>query len=236
VSLFIGLSMFLQHLSHHCPLLSHRKDTEFSLCIHDIDGGNDLEVVASTILADLSSELSDDPPHQRSSRRKKKGPGDFPSHTLKVPSTCNLAQLRLMVHEKTGKRLTRQCFHLVVESGVQELPEKDNMKDVSEFVTGGADTVHHILMTYEDADSNDGQDSNRTGKRSRRSKVDVELEEGLMAALTELAFRGFKSDEYPVGKGRKAKKRREERGFRGTFLHSSPSDFATGGANDHTAN
>jgi hypothetical protein len=33
----------------------------------------------------------------------------------------------------------------------------------------------------------------------------------------------MKSDEYDIGRGKKTKKRREERGFRGTFLTSSPS-------------
>lgn len=183
----------------------------------------DLEVAASLILADLSAEASEDSQQQRRSRRKKKGPGNFPSHTVQVPSDCNLAHVRLLVHEKTGKRLHRQCLHLInkkASNGVLlELSELYNSTDFSVFIRGQPDNVSDLIMTYKDADFADSD-----GTRKRPGKIDKELEDSIMSGLTELAFRGMKSDEYDVGKGRKSKKRREERGFRGTFLHSSPSN------------
>ena len=77
-------------------------------------------------------------------------------------------------------------------------------------------------MTYKDADFTNEQDGKSISTRSRVPKIDADKEEGILATLSELAFRGTKSSDYGVVPGRKAKKRREEKGFRGTFLQSSP--------------
>lgn len=225
--------IFVTLLAHSFVIfLERREDPMFHLCVHEIEGGVDLEVAVSMIVADISAETSEDPPQQRRSRRKKKEPGNFPTHSVSVPKDCNIAHLRLIVHEKTGKRLLRQCLHLIREnaaedqSAILELSEKDNSKDFSEFASDNdqmAPTLFRLAMTYKDAEVLGEQNGGKTGTRKRPPKVDVEQEESLMSMLTELAFRG-KLDDYDVGNGKKKKKRREERGFRGTFLHSaSPS-------------
>lgn len=199
----------------------------FNICVHDVDGSNDLNVAASAVIASLSTELSDgiESLHRRS-RRKKNRPGGFQTHSVKVPTDCNLAHLRLLVLEQTGRKLFRQYLYLVEDSGaVVELLEKDNTKDFSAFVANQADDIH-ILMTYKDTHTLDHYTS--AGTKKRPARIEAEVEENIISTLTELAFRGIKSDELGFGARKKSKRRREERGFRGTFLHSSP--FTPNGA------
>lgn len=198
----------------------------FNMCVHEVEGGVDLEVAVSTIFADLSSQSEEVHPRPRRSRRKKTD-GEFPSHSLQVPHDCNLAHFRLLVHEKIGKRLQGQSLYYAKENasahenGVIELLEKDNSEDFKSFISdANPQSIYHILMTYKDLDIDNELDNGSKRIRKRLGKVDMEAEDNIMFALTELAFRG-KSDENYIGKGRKAKKQREERGFRGTFLHSS---------------
>lgn len=199
----------------------------FHLCVHEVEGNMDVEVAVSTITMELSADTSQDPPTQRRSRRKKKEQS-FPSYSVSVPRDCNIAHLRLILHEQIGKRLLRQCLHLIRttangQNSTIELSENDNSKDFCEYIADeeqNASTLLHVIMTYKESEFAREQNGSNTGTRKRPSKVDVEQEESLMSMLTELAFRG-KSDDYCVGNGRKKKKRREERGFRGTFLYSA---------------
>lgn len=181
----------------------------------------DLDVAASIIFADQTAEQAEDQP--RRSRRKMKD-RNFPCHSVKIPVSCNIAHLRLKVHEKTGKRLLRQCLHLLKEnSGDQvyalKLEDKDNSKDFRAFVPGPLGTVYHIIMSYEGVASAD-ESTVGANTRKRHGKIDTDAEEMILSTLTEIAFQGMGY----VETGRKTKKRREERGFRGTFLHSSPNN------------
>jgi len=199
----------------------------FNLCVHEVEGDVDLEVAVSTIFADLTSESEEANPRPRRSRRKKTD-GEFPSHSVLVPSDCNLAHLRLLIHEKTGKRLHQQSLYYAREnasshgeSSVIELLEKDNSEDFKNFVSdANPQSIYHILMTYKHPDISNELDNGSKRTRKRLGKVDMEVEDNIMSALTELAFRGKVDDNYTV-RGRKVKRQKEERGFRGTFLHSS---------------
>jgi hypothetical protein len=197
---------------------NQREDQVFNICVYEVEGGIDLDVAASAILADLDTSVV--PSQQRRSRRKKKGA--FPIHSLQVPKEGNLAQLRLVIHEKTGKRLLHQSLHLIDKntSALMDLTETDNSKGLSGFISDQVEGDSHIIMTYKENDSGEQNEKRRT--RKRPTKIDDEMEESLLSTLTELAFRGMKSDQYDVCKGKRMKRRREERGFRGTFLASSP--------------
>lgn len=170
-----------------------------------------MDVAASSILADLD--------------RKKKG--SFPSYSLQVPMESNLARLRLVVHEKTGKRLFCQSLHLIDENNtcrLTHLPDTASLKNLADFISDQTEAVSHIIMIYNDEDSGSAE----TRKR-RNPKYDAEMENGIKSALFNLAFRGMKPDEYDAGKGKKAKMPRPETGFRDTFLTSStPEDTYTG--------
>lgn len=199
----------------------------FNVLIHEVESSIDLQVAGSIIFADLTAEKAET--QQRRSRRKMKD-RNFPCYSVKVPVDCNIAYLRLKVHEKTGRRLLNQRLHVLTGNSddqiicVLDLHERDNSKDLKDFVTSPTNTVCHIIISYQDAESV-GDNVAGTRTRKRHGKIDIEAEEIILSTLTEIAFQGMEN----VDKGRKTKRRREERGFRGTFLQSSPNNDTENG-------
>lgn len=208
----------------------YREDPSYIFAVHDVDSGMDVDVAASNILADISSESTFDPSTQRKSRRNRKGPGDFPTYEVKMAPAGNLAHLRLLTHQASCKKLKGQRLFLLNQGGSKqlvELPHKDNATLIKALVEDSNDGLsHRIILTYVKDDTEETSNIDRSRRRKRSNPGDDAEEEAILSSLTDMAIGGWKED--GTSKGKKKNKRREERGFQGTFLQSS---IAAGGTN-----
>eukprot|EP00970_Alexandrium_tamarense_P013269 scaffold3306_cov287-Alexandrium_tamarense.AAC.1 len=199
------------------------EDPSYIFAVHDVDSGMDVDVAASNILADISSESTFDPSTQRKSRRNRKGPGDFPTYEVKMAPAGNLAHLRLLTHQASCKKLKGQRLFLLNQGGSKqlvELPHKDNATLIKALVEDSNDGLsHRIILTYVKDDTEETSNIDRSRRRKRSNPGDDAEEEAILSSLTDMAIGGWKED--GTSKGKKKNKRREERGFQGTFLQSS---------------
>ena len=172
--------------------------------IHQIDSGSDDLLATSLIKIDIR----------------------FPTHELEMALDGNLAYFRLLLKQNKGKKLFNQRLFLICSDSSVEaqelLPDKSNLKTMQELAASGSSNVEastnsdcelHMALTY--------RTSNLPNSSDRRLRLEErEGEVGLIA----IACGGWKtadgSNDVVVG-GKKTKRLRQERGFRGTFLQST---------------
>ena len=115
----------------------------------------------------------------------------------------------------------------------QSLERRTTTKSFLEIVTApptdGAgsqepqkESTVHLILSYKSADSGTTE-GKRANRKKRMSDEKREEEESLLLSLTEVACGGWKTADAgeTVAGGKKAKRRRQERGFQGTFLQST---------------
>jgi len=207
--------------------------------IHEIDSGSDIVVATSLIMLDISSDqetqqTSSNGRPQRS-RKARGDKGSFPTHELEMALDGNLAHFRLLLHQSKGKKLFDQRLFLISPGSSVEaqelLPGESNLKTMQELAASGssqgetstaADCELHMALTYGSSDST--SDTTKPNSRKRVSRQEEKAEEEvLLVTLSDIACGGWKTadgNDVVVG-GKKTKRRRQERGFQGTFLQST---------------
>ena len=211
--------------------------------VYEIEDHMNPEVAASQIISDLSISLIDHSSSSttRKTRRKRKMLGEFPIYEVEMSPDGNLAHLRLLFHQSTTKKLHGQRLfqlHLSAVSSadamsVSELTHESNSRTLSELFYGSSrpsesstannqeENIFHLMMSYNSGEP--CESSKRPNTRKRQTQSDLDEEEHILSSLTELAYGGLKTDDVSNGTlpGKMSKKRRQEKGFRGTFLQSS---------------
>ncbi|KAL7551081.1 hypothetical protein ACHAWF_014279, partial [Thalassiosira exigua] len=221
------------------------------IVVHEVEGGDDVEVAASQILADAAQ--SDDAPQLsatgRPRRSQKARGGGFPVYEIKMALDGNLAHLRLLLHQSKSKKLYGQQLFLMHTGSVsaeatgkltRELTYSHNLDTLQEITSGlpsnnesiqpeqQKDCNVHMILTYT-GDRSGKAEGRRASTRKRISREEKDEEDNLQASLTEVQCGGWKTaDGEIVTGGKKSKKRRQERGFQGTFLSSMSNLEATG--------
>lgn len=214
------------------PVVEAPKGPLCRALVHEIESNVDVGVAADMIRCDVenNNEPQSSGGRPRRSRKAKGGSeGGFPADEIEMALDGNLAHLRLLLHQSKGKKLAGQRLHMLHTSTsdqqVSELDNGSNLKSLQEIITGEPpsgkasnselleDYPIHLILSY--------ADTGRNGRRMRREER--EEEDNLLASLTEMQCLGWKDgDGSEVGAGgKKAKSRRQERGFQGTFLQSS---------------
>ncbi len=201
------------------------------IVVHETDNETDIEVAASSIVAELSKENSHTSAATGRPRRSRKarggGVGGFPMHEIEMALDGNLAHFRLLLLQEKGKKLCGQQLILLntepsaSQESAKELPNGEyNLKSMHELANTDpqSDCTAHMILSYSGTE--------HSKLKSRRRVSEEEEEENLLASLTEIACCGWKAadDNDTANGGKKAKRRRQERGFQGTFLQSSDFD------------
>ncbi len=197
------------------------------IIVHQIERGMNVDVAASSIAVNASSNEVQEATNQRRGLRKRKAKGAFPNHVVEMALDGNLAHLRLLLYQVSRESVRNQRLYIMSqqleEPSVTELTHaSDNytMQDLilkstgnDTFTTEEEHTVH-VIMSYEDSDA-----QYKRGAGKRMSKEERDEEDAIIATLSDKACGGWKTADV-VGRGKKSRKR-QERGFQGTFLQSS---------------
>jgi hypothetical protein len=208
------------------------EDNDGPICkifVHQIERGMNIDVAASTIALNASSNEVQEAANQRRGLRKRKAKGTFPVHEVEMAQDGNLAHFRLLLHQVSRESVRNQRLYLMSqqmdESSVTELThvsDEETMLDlISKSSCNDDSTVKeeqtvHIIMSYDDSDS---ATLNKRGTGKRMTKEERDEEDAIIATLTDKACGGWKTADV-VEKGKKSGSR-QERGFQGTFLQSS---------------
>ena len=214
--------------------------------VHEVDSGSDIEVAASLIMMDVKQEKEMLVSATGRPRRSRKARGDSfgggtggPVHEIEMALDGNLAHFRLLLNQSKDKKLYGQRLYLIRdESSVEELEAgSNNIKTMQEIISGplpttdisssiAADSTIHMALSYNSIDSS------KPNTRKRVSEEEKEEEETLLFSLTEIQDGGWKTSGVVIG-GTKTKRRRQERGFQGTFLQST--EFSPQQDSDNTS-
>jgi len=213
--------------------------------VHEVENGTSIDVAASSIMVNVSSNNSPSLTATGRPRRSCKGRGEegciYSVEEIEMALNGNLAHLRLLLYQYKGKKLLRQRLFLLNKSSpegkeapsVKELTQEYNIISMHEIVTNFAHDSHsivgstdkqqdrtiHLILSYDD------EEPNMPIKRTRPNQEEKDEEDNLTFALVDIACGGWKSDVGSVGiKGKQTKRRRQERGFKGTFLQSTEFD------------
>jgi len=227
-------------------LVSELKNSMSKICVHEIEDHMAVDVAASQIMASNSISTADESNSsvypKRRSRRKRMDHEMFRTYNLEMSPHANLAHLRLLLHEKSDKKLLGQNLFFLVPSVMpsSDLPiayeikfatNNDTLReficalcgDSEDIITKICESTIHLLMSYNNGICND--DERRPLTRKRQTPEEKALEEAVMSSLTEAACNGFDESDEPdiagIGSRTKSKKRKVEKGFSGTFLQSS---------------
>mmetsp|Transcript_21335 Transcript_21335/g.46317 ORF Transcript_21335/g.46317 Transcript_21335/m.46317 type:complete len:1522 (+) Transcript_21335:285-4850(+) len=212
--------------------------------VHEVESGTDIDVAASQIMLDVSNEnvqLSANGRPRRSRKARGGEGGGFPVYEVEMALDGNLAHFRLLLHQSKSKKLCGQRLFLVHTSSsesehtAEELtPGRDNLRTIHDIISGVSynnevsnaelqkDCTVHVVLSYDSAASSTS-DKMKPNTRKRMTQEEKEEEEHLLLSLTEIACGGWKTadaSDLVIG-GKKSKRRRQERGFQGTFLQST---------------
>jgi len=213
--------------------------------VHKVENDMAIDVSASQIAVAMSNDNDPLIPSNGRPRRSRKARGEgggsgFPVHEIEMALDGNLAHFRLLLHQSKNEQLFGQRLfllrveHSVFEEQTEELTHKSNLKTIHEIISGATSlsqssnpetqkncTVHFIL-SYSSVDSGNS-DGMRRSARKRMNQEQKEEDHNLLLSLTGIACGGWKTADASdvVAKGKKPKRRRQERGFQGTFLHQS---------------
>lgn len=198
--------------------------------VHQIERGINIDVAASTIALNASSNEAQEATNQRRGLRKRKAKGTFPVHEVEMALDGNLAHFRLLLYQVSRENVRNQRLYMMSQqmhdSSVTELTHKSDevtMLDLisksfcnDESVAEEEHKVVHVIMSYDDSDFTA---QNKRGAGKRMTKEERDEEDAIIATLTDKACGGWKTADV-VEKGKKSGSR-QERGFQGTFLQSS---------------
>mmetsp|Transcript_12522 Transcript_12522/g.23139 ORF Transcript_12522/g.23139 Transcript_12522/m.23139 type:complete len:710 (+) Transcript_12522:254-2383(+) len=217
--------------------------------VHEVENGMDIDVSASQIMLDVSqnntalSSSSTGRPRRSRKARGGGGGGGFPLYEVEMALDGNLAHFRLLLHQSKSKKLFGQRLFLLrisssaSEESAEELPPGSNLKTIQDIIAGSPsdsevsnpelqkDCTIHLILSYNCVDTSKS-DGTKQSTRKRLSQEEKEEEEYLLLSLSEVACGGWKTADASdtVIRGKKSKRRRQERGFQGTFLQSSELD------------
>lgn len=206
------------------------EDNDGPICkviVHQIERGMSVDVAASSIAVNASSNEVQEATNQRRGLRKRKAKGAFPTHVVEMALDGNLAHFRLLLYQVSRESVRNQRLYIMTqqleEPSVTELThasDNDTMQHLilkstcnDNFTTEEEHTIH-VIMSYEDSDA-----QNKRGAGKRMSKEEKDEEDAIIATLSDKACGGWKTADV-VGRGKKSRTR-QERGFQGTFLQSS---------------
>ncbi len=197
------------------------------IIVHQIESGMNVDVAASSIAVNVSSNEVQEATNQRRGLRKRKAKGAFPVHAVEMALDGNLAHFRLLLYQVSRESVRNQRLYIMTQQleqpSVTELThasDDDTMQDLivkstcnDNFTTEEEHTIH-VIMSHEDSAV-----QNKRGAGKRMSKEERDEEDAIIATLSDKACGGWKTADV-VGRGKKSRKR-QERGFQGTFLQSS---------------
>jgi hypothetical protein len=220
--------------------LAVNEDPKGPLCkavVHQVENGTSIDVAASSIMINASSAES--PPLSATGRPRRscqaRGTGVYSIEDIEMALDGNLAHLRLLLHQFKGKKLYGQRLFLLymisTQVEVKELTFDDNLKTMHDLATISAldsngnidnadikqDCTIYLILSYDDVQLT----KPNTGK-ARPNQEEKDGDDYLALALSDIACGGWKTDD--VGSVKQVKRRRQERGFQGTFLQSKQFD------------
>ena len=222
--------------------------------VHEIENGVELDVAASIIMANASNENTPSVTATGRPRRSRKARGDegvYSVEEVEMALDGNLAHLRLLLHQCKGKKIQGQRLYLLHTSSPEcedapsftELADESNKKRMHEIIfvpdsnnevssaDKQGDCTIHLILKYDD------NESRKTNKRTRLNQEERDEEDNLALSLSDVACGGWKSEDGSVVIGEKqTKRRRQERGFQGTFLQSTEFDLRDSAANAQIEN
>mmetsp|Transcript_20083 Transcript_20083/g.42088 ORF Transcript_20083/g.42088 Transcript_20083/m.42088 type:complete len:1210 (+) Transcript_20083:2-3631(+) len=213
--------------------------------VHKVENDMAIDVSASQIAVAMSNDNDPLIPSNGRPRRSRKARGEgggsgFPVHEIEMALDGNLAHFRLLLHQsKTEQLFGQRLFllrveHSVFEEQTEELTHKSDLKTIHEIISGTTslsqssnpetqtNCTAHFILSYRSADP-DNSDGMRRSPRKRMSQEEKKEDQHLLLSLTDIACGGWMTADASdvVAKGKKPKRRRQERGFQGTFLHQS---------------
>ena len=213
--------------------------------VHEVENGASIDVAASIIVVDASNRdtpipsLSATGRPRRSRKCRGKEVGVYSVDDVEMALDGNLAHLRLLLHQTKRKKILGQklfLLHTLSEHAdapqFTELTHEYNEKSLLELVSlsdsnnskvgspGKQENCKiHLVMSYDD------HESSQPNKRTRLNKVNKDEEDDLILSLSNISNGGWRSDDgYVVMGGKQSKRRRQERGFQGTFLQTTEFD------------
>ena len=201
------------------------------IVVHKVENDLSIDVAASTIGANLSSNEVEEVSNQRRGLRRRKRNGEFPTYEVEMALDGNLAHFRLLLYQVSRERVRNQRLYIMsqfsVESPVTELTHLRDEETMQVLISKSAcnnendtapkeEQMIHIIMSYDDSGSTK---LNSRGTEKRMTKEERDEEDALIATLTDKSCGGWKTADVVV-KGKKSGNR-QERGFQGTFLQSS---------------
>jgi hypothetical protein len=225
--------------------------------VHEVENGTSIDVAASIIIVDAANRNIPIPSLTATGRprrsRKCRGVegGVYSVDDVEMALDGNLAHLRLLLHQTKRKKILGQKLFLLHTSPPQhddaplftELTMAHNENFMHEIVSlsdsnnevGSADKQKdykiHLVLSYDD------NESSKPYKRKRLNKVDKDEEDDLILSLSNISSGGWKSDDgNAVMGGKQSKRRKQERGFQGTFLQSTELDERANLSNTQIAN
>lgn len=205
--------------------------------VHQVENGTSIEVAASSIMINASSAESPLLSATGRPRRscKARGTGVYSVEDIEMALDGNLAHLRLLLHQLKGKKLYGQRLFLLymisTQVEVKELTLDDNLKTMHDLAIISAldsncnidnadskqDCTIYLVLSYDDVESTKSNNS-----RMRHNQEEKDEDDYLALALSDIACGGWKTDD--VSSVKQIKRRRQERGFQGTFLQSTQFD------------
>jgi hypothetical protein len=205
--------------------------------VHQVENGTSIEVAASSIMINASSAESPLLSATGRPRRscKARGTGVYSVEDIEMALDGNLAHLRLLLHQLKGKKLYGQRLFLLymisTQVEVKELTLDDNLKTMHDLAKISAldsncnidnadskqDCTIYLVLSYDDVESTKSNKSRMCHNQEEKDEDDY-----LALALSDIACVGWKTDD--VSSVKQIKRRRQERGFQGTFLQSTQFD------------
>jgi len=207
--------------------------------VHEVENGVELDVAASIIMVNASNENTPSATATGRPRRSRKARGDegvYSVEEVEIALDGNLAHLRLLLHQCKGKKIQGQRLYLLHTSSPEcedapsftELANEHNKKTIHDIIFASdttnevssadkqGDCTIHLILKYDD------NESRMTKKRTRLNQEERDEEDNLVLSLSDVACGGWKTEDGCVVIGEKqTKRRRQERGFQGTFLQST---------------
>jgi hypothetical protein len=220
--------------------LAVNEDPKGPLCkafVYQVENGTLIDNAASSIMINASSSESSPLSATGRPRRscKARRTGVYSVEDIEMALEGNLAHLRLLLHQFKGKKLYGQRLFLLymISSRVEvkELTFDDNLKTMHDLATISAldsncnidnadskqDCTIYLILSYDEvqlAKTNNG--------KARPNQEEIDEDDNLALALSDIACGGWKTDD--VGSVKQVKRRKLERGFQGTFLQSTQFD------------
>lgn len=206
-----------------------KKDTEVEICandnfffeIHEFDGSSDSNEIRTKLEKKWNERLDGIEEMQQNRRRSLRKKNNSGSHTFKIcgKKEIILAQFRLLVYEKSNnKKISSHQLHIfsfdeISRQGIMiellgEWNERKMQTVLSELPIDVMNGTIHVVLIAKDSS---------LGKK-RPPEEDIDDEETVFDMLVQMAT----NCQSPTSNTKSSRKRRrQERGFAGTFLQSS---------------